>query len=86
MFCSNLSERLSGRQTNNHAEIYVSKQEKYFHVYIPAIVAYIANFCYVELCSVHAKRTYLSINQSINRKIFNMAKIVIDITKSSYVR
>ena len=57
IFCSNLSERLSGRQTNNHAEIYVSKQEKYFHVYILAIVTHIYrySFCFVERCSVHAK-------------------------------
>jgi len=30
---SNLSERLIGRQTNNHAEIYVSKQMKSIVLY-----------------------------------------------------
>jgi len=38
---SNLSERLTGRQTNNRAEIYVSKQTKSFILYLC--------FCYAVL-------------------------------------
>lgn len=56
LFCvdiySNLSERLKGRQTNNHAEIYVSKHTK-------SIILYLCS-CWRGVCMYHAASVFLN--------------------------